>query len=409
MRQAADDVQRLTDKYLMLAESQENQRRLRCWESTMAGTLDWHRPPRLHAFREERLVPIQVVMEHPYLLSIFPQDLRQVYQDSAAYFRFYLQKKIWSFENVHDDIPLDGHIRICFRSPFESSLFGVPYHLYADRDPQIDQRVPPPVRSRADLDRLSSVDFYQAGMMPLARRLYEGVRELAGDAFTVAFPEWLRSPFGVALYVHGYEDLLADLVTDPEFAKAIMGRITQEREAWFEARARYLGDPIPPATILDDEVDMAVIGPHHYREHILPHERAIARYHQRIIYWHSCGNITGVARDILSMGHIELLDVSGWTDLEGVLSSITQNETEFDGKNQRLEIRFKPVEDVQDASPQRIDERLRGTVRLCRDYDVSAFCLRANGLQPWESPAKDVAKANQWVNIARRIVEEESN
>jgi hypothetical protein len=232
---------------------------------------------------------------------------------------------------------------------------------------------------------------------------------LAGDAFSVEFPEWLRSPFGTALYVRGYQDFLADLLIDPEFADAILDRITQARRAWFEARARYLGDPILPATILDDEVDMAVIGPHHYREHILPHERAIAQYHKRIIYWHSCGNITGMVRDILNIGHIELLDISGWTDLEKVLSSITRNGVGCDGKNQRFEIRFKPVEDIQAASPQRIEERLRGVVRLCRDYDVSAFCLRANGLQPWESPAKDVAKANQWVNIARRVVEEESN
>jgi hypothetical protein len=408
MTQTPDDIQRLLAEYLRLADSQENQRRLGYWEPTVVGTLEWHRPPRLHSFRQEQLVPVQAVVDHPFLLSIFPQDLCQVYQDPVAYLRFDLQKKIWAFQNLQDDIPLDHIIRISFRSPFESSLFGVPYHFHSDRDPQIDQKVKPPVQTREDFDRLSRINFHHSGLMPLARHLYEGVKELVGNELTVAFPEWLRGPFGVALYVRGYQDLLVDLVVDPDFADAIMQRITEERKTWFETRARYLGEPMPPASLLNDEVDVAVIGPHHYRDHIFPHERATANYHKRIIYWHSCGNTGPMVRDILRIGAVELLDVSGWTDLEQVLSSTTQNGAEVNSRDQRLEIRFKPVEDVQDASPKRMEERLRETVRLCRAYDVNAFCLRANALQPWESPAKDVAKANQWLNIARRVVEEES-
>ncbi len=130
MNETPDDIRRLIEQYLALSDSQENQRRLRYWEPMVVGTLEWHRPPRLHSFREEGLAPIQATFDHPFFLSIFDTDLAQVYQDPTAYLRFDLQKKIWAFQNVPDDIPLDRVIRVCFRSPLEASFFGVPYHFF---------------------------------------------------------------------------------------------------------------------------------------------------------------------------------------------------------------------------------------------------------------------------------------
>ncbi len=260
--------------------------------------------------------------------------------------------------------------------------------------------------NRGDLERLKPLDFSQSGMMPLAHRLYSGVSEMVPGEFTVVFPEWLRGPFGVALYVHGYQDMLADLVADPEFAHAIMERVTHERRLWFEARARYLDQPIPPTTILNDEVDAAVIGPHHYRDAILPYEKVIGDTHKRILYWHSCGNIGPMARDILSIGQVELLDISGWTDLEQVFVSLLSAESGDGARKQRFEIRFKPVEDLHEASPDWIEQRLRHILSLCRRYDVSALCLRANAIQPWQSQEADLEKVRQWIDIARRVVAE---
>lgn len=396
MVQIPDDVLRLKDEYLTLSDSDENQRRLRCWEPEVCARDQWHGRPRLHSFREQALVPLEVTIQHPFFLTMFGQNLADVYQDPVAYLRFHLQRMIWVFRYVPDDIPLDRVLPIYLSSPFEPSLLGVAYHFFPNQDPLIDQKQPPPVLSRHDLERLKPIDFSESGMMPLAHHLFEGVRGILGDEFTVVFPEWLRSQFGVALYVRGYQDLLIDTMTDPEFVHSIMARITHERQAWFEARARYLGEPIPPTSIFDDEVDAAVIGPQHYREFILPYEKAVGQYHKRVSYWHSCGNIGPMARDIMSIGCIDMLDVSGWTDLERVLSSI-------DATNLRLEIRFKPVEDLQDASPQWMEQRLRRALRLCRRHDVSAIALRVSGIQPWHAPGKDIEQVKLWIVTARRV------
>jgi hypothetical protein len=237
-------------------------------------------------------------------------------------------------------------------------------------------------------------------MMQLAIRLYEEVRELVGDHMVVVFPEWQRGPFGVAHYLRGYQDLLADVAADPEFVHALLTRITAERQAWFEARARYLGQPIAAASILNDEVDAAVISPAHYRNFILPSEREIGRFHGRISYWHSCGNIGPIARLVVDLGCVDMLDVSGWTDLGQVLASI-------DAHGLRIERRFKPVEDLQDASPQRIEQRIRDTVGLACRHGVGALCLRTSGIQPWQNPQADVEQIRSWIGTARRVIDEE--
>lgn len=391
-----NDVHCLTDEYLSLSESQENQRRLAHWEPEICARDQWHGRPRADGFRREGDVPITVDLQNMFWLQLFPQDMAQCYQDPAAYLRSHLQKRIAAFRLLPDDTPLDRIIPIYLGTPFESSLFGVPVHFFPDKDPIIDQQAAVVVRSSGDLGRLESVDFRQSGMMPLAHRLYEGVRELAGDAFTVVFPEWIRGPFGVALYARGYQDLLVDLAGNPAFADAVLDRVTQARQDWFLSRARFLGWPVPNGSLFNDEVDAGVIGPRHYRERILPFEDALARFHGRISYWHSCGNSAPMARDVVGMGRVDLLDVSGWTDLEKVLSSV-------DGPAPRLEVRFHPVKDLQDASPDRMAERVRQTVALCRHYDVGAFTMRVSGLQPWNTVEQDLAQVQRWIHITREV------
>jgi hypothetical protein len=96
------------------------------------------------------------------------------------------------------------------------------------------------------------------------------------------------------------------------------------------------------------------------------------------------------------MGRVDLLDVSGWTDLEEVLSSLK-------GQVPRLEIRLHPVKDLQDASPDWMAERVCQVVALCRRYDVGAFTIRVSGLQPWITVQEDIAQVQRWIAIAREV------
>ena len=389
-----DLIRRLMDEYLELSESPDNQRRLGLWEPEVCARDQWHGRPRADAFRMEGVVPITVDVQNTFWLKLYPQDLAEVYHTPEAYLRFHLQKRIEAFRRLPDDTPLDRVIPIYLCTPFETSFFGMPPRFYPDRDPIIDMT--PVVRSPEDLHRLDPVDFHRAGLMPVAHRLYEGVGAQVTGAFRVIFAEWIRSPFSVALYLRGYEDMLLDLAADPDFAYTVIERVTEARKAWFRARAGYLGEPVPPGSLYNDEVDAAVISPAHYRRTILPLEESIGRFHGRISYWHSCGNSGPMARDIVGLGLVDLLDVSGWTDLAEVLSTVDR------AMLPRLEVRLHPIKDVQQASPEWMAERVRRVVELCRQYDVPALTIRVSGFQPWSDDVEsDLAHVRRWIGIAR--------
>jgi hypothetical protein len=397
MEKIADEIKRLKEEYLTLSESGENKRRLSCWEPEVCARDQWHGRARLEAFRKEGAVPITVDLQNPLWLKLFPQDLTVTYTNPDAYLRFYLQKRVEQFKRFRDDTPLEPLIPIWLHTPFEMSLFGVPVHYYPDKDPLIDMTAPV-CRSPEELDALPPVDFFKSGMMPLAHRIYQGILDIAGSEFTVLFPEWGRGPFGVAMYIGGYQKMLFDMATAPDFFHRMMKRVTEERKNYFRNRAAFTGEKeIPPGSLFNDEVDSGVIGPIHYRNFILPYEKELGRFHGRISYWHSCGNSWPMAKDIGEMGYVDKLDISGYTDTEKMVASAS-------GLVSRLDIRFHPVRDLQDASPQWMGTRIRKALEACRRYDVPAVSLRASGMNPWETPEKDFARIAQWISVARRVV-----
>lgn len=393
-----DDVKRLLAEYLELSTSAENSRRLRCWELESCARDQWHGRPRLGAFRYERAAPITIDLQQPFWLQLHPCDLSETYRDPLAYLRFYLSKRVSSFKLIPDDTPLDGVIQIYMGTAFESNLYGVPVHFFPDKDAIIDQQ--PVVDAPDDIDRMPSVDFYRSGMMPDAHRLYEGIRELVGDHMTVVFPEWLRGPFGVALYLRGYQELLIDLRSHPEFVRALMTRLNRDRKVWFTERARHLGEPVPPGSLFNDEVDTGVIGRRHYRDHIRPFEEDLGSFHGRISYWHSCGNTGAIAPEIVAMERVDLLDVSGWTDKERMLALL-------DRPAPRLEMRLHPLKDLQDATPDWMAKKVRSVLATARAHDVDAITIRVSGLQPLRGVTEDLEQVRQWIQAARQAIDEQ--
>ena len=64
------------------------------------------------------------------------------------------------------------------------------------------------------------------------------------------------------------------------------------------------------------------------------------------------------------------------------------------------------MKDLQQASPERMAERVREVVDLCRRYDVPACTLRVSGLQPWSGDLEaDIAHVQRYLEIARRVIE----
>jgi hypothetical protein len=79
-------------------------------------------------------------------------------------------------------------------------------------------------------------------------------------------------PLTVACNVRG-GDILAELVTDPEYAQELLAFLTRASILRRESIWRYFGDRLPQANGMADD-SCALISPKMYRECLMPHHRA---------------------------------------------------------------------------------------------------------------------------------------
>ena len=398
MEPLPDNINALMDEYLALNHSQENRRRLACWEPEVCARDQWHGRAIEGAFAKDGSIPLTVDLQNPLWLELFPQNLAHTYTDAEAYLRFYLQKRIAQFKMFADDTPLEPIIPIWLHTPFEMSLFDMPYEYFPDKDPLIELGSPVCISSD-ELEAMPPVDFHNSGMMPAAHRIFEGIKEIIGDSFLVLFPEWTRGPFGVALALGGYNNVLLAMMRDPDYYHGLMSRITEERKIYFQKRAEIHPEyGVPPGSLFNDEIDATILGPAHYNNYIKPYEDELAEFHDRVSYWHSCGNTANVAKEVVGNHRIDVMDVSGYTDLAEALQNMGSPEP-------RLDIRLHPLRDLQDATLQWMEEKMKQTIDLCRQYEVKSLSIRVSGLNPWKSPQEDFEQIRQWIGIARRVVD----
>jgi len=113
--------------------------------------------------------------------------------------------------------------------------------------------------------------------------------------------------------LRGWGQFMLDLAGDPEFAHALLGRVTESHLANLERYLDAVGDCIQVIQMGDDlGTQLATqLSPEMYREYIKPCHEALYRYARRhsdvIVFLHSCGSIYGLIPDLIEAG-IEVLN-----------------------------------------------------------------------------------------------------
>jgi uroporphyrinogen-III decarboxylase len=225
--------------------------------------------------------------------------------------------------------------------------------------------------------------------MPLALRMYTEIKELIGEDYEVIFPEWRRGPFGVACDLRGTENLLADIIINPEFVHDLMSFITNARKEWVNDRAKYLGQDITKGDIDDDEVSTPTLSPEQYEEFVLPYEQQLCEFHGGIRYWHSCGDISKLVYAISSIPEIVLFHIGPWTDLKSTRKAF--------GKDTAFEKCLMPLRDVQLASEEKMADVLD---EISNVLEGSRFTVRADGLDIINTAKNDLESVSKWIKIA---------
>ena len=298
---------------------------------------------------------------------------------------------IYRFEVFQDFTCIEKTIPIWLGPPFESTLLGSEGVYVRGESPWLDRE--PVIKDYSDFSKIKLPDFYKTGLMPLAHEMYQEISEMVEGKYIVVFPEWGRGPFGVAFHIRGFNNLLMDMVTNPEFVHQLMKFINEARKEWVSVRARFLGRQVEKGNLYNDEVNCPTLSPQQYEEFVLPYEIDLCHFHGGIVYWHSCGNVTKLLDSIRKIPQIDMFHIGPWT-------SLVESKRVF-GEDTALEKCLMPTEDVQMASPKEIEEKLK---EIKSSLDGCYYTVRADGLQLLSDVAHDVEIIKQWVNIARSVL-----
>jgi uroporphyrinogen-III decarboxylase len=116
----------------------------------------------------------------------------------------------------------------------EAEALGQEIVYCAGHVPDVD-RTRPLVRDRSDLSRINTPDFDSDARLPQVSEMNLLFKDLTGIEPTLQF----CAPFSLAANVRGIEPLLMDIYSDPDFARGLLERLTEEVIApWIQHQKR---------------------------------------------------------------------------------------------------------------------------------------------------------------------------
>lgn len=389
-----DETKKLIDKMAETVQGERNRYNAQFWqEQPPYGRMYYRGVP-----KRSKDGPRPFVVEPDISLwaKILDFSVYDFFHDPEVYLNRQIQMNLHKSELFKDNTYFTGEITPYPGVVFELSLFGVECVFHKDTNPWINPE--PILQDYEDLEKLEKPDFYTSGLMPRVHEFYERFQEMAGDTLMVVFPDWLFSPFGIAVHLRGLTNLLVDLLVHPEWVHKLLSFITESHKEWIQERAKFLNQEIGKAKLFNDEVDCPVISPENYRDLILPHELELEKFHSGILYFHSCGNLSKLLPEIRKIKSLEMLHLGPWTDLTGA-RDLFGEDTVFD-------ICLEPINDVLKATDTDIHKRIGGIQEIFSgDYGYS---IRADALQKMgEHHKEDYQKIIDWCNTARKACGQE--
>ena len=186
-------------------------------------------------------------------------------------------------------------------------MWGVPYKGTEDGEHfAVDGAPLAHASTIADLDDFAWPDAEDPeqfrGLREQARALHEGTGYVVGaDAIKAG-------PLMTALQMRGYEQFFVDLVSEPEFADALLDRITALLKRMWERYLGEVGEYVQLAYVTDDlgTQTSLLISPKVFRQRLKPRMKDLHEHIKRCanvkLMMHSDGAIGPLLDDFLDMG-----------------------------------------------------------------------------------------------------------
>lgn len=390
-----DRIRFLMEEVRQLEASADNRQRREKWDCIPYTARDqWRGLPRIDSSCLDGNVPVQVDPNNVFWAEYLGFHIGDYFTSAATFAENHLRMMIERFRLFDDDVFISRRLPMWGGAPYEASMYGMKIAFFAATDPWIDYSslvIP----EREDLDRLEMPDFHKSGMMPNTIAMYEQLHEILDADFEVLFPEYLRGPFGIATYIRGFENVLFDMVDEPEYVHRLMRFIVDSRKNWYRELEKYLGRPVLKGNLFNDEVNTPSLSIDFFREFVLPYEKELEEFHGGLHYYHSCGDLTRLYPAISEIGRIDMVHKGPW-------SGIAETAEHF-GQRAAIEVVLNPQADICDLDEAGVQALLSGFVKVLSEHRVRGYTLRANNIQKYGSLENSIEKARGFIRAARRV------
>ncbi len=387
-RKQKNTIDALIDRHLENMNSERNSAVRRLWHAADG----WNRDMlRCNPISSDGKVPFTIALDNSMIGALLNFDLRDYYQDAYTHLEKQLLYRDYNFVHFRDDTPITDELFIWWGVVSELSLFGPKIKWFSNREGWIENYI---VQDEEDLECMELPDFFKSGIMPMAHEFYEYFQEMAGGRMRVMFPMWNRGPFCMAAHLNGLENILCNMLVEPEFVHKLMRYATDSIKHFMTERAKFLGEAaLPKGKLYDDEVDIPTISKELYDEFVLPYEIELAEFYGGIRYWHSCGNTTDI---IESVGRIKNLDVfhcGPWSDEKKAADVL--------GTKTAIEKCVDPERDVYFMGEAQIEQSLKTIVANC---EGARLTIRADAFQPRGNLYDRMREIDAWNRVASRVL-----
>jgi hypothetical protein len=148
-----------------------------------------------------------VQLEEPIAETIlFDYDYRDFISDIDFYLEQSIRERLWRFEHIEDDVPVDLSIGLPF-GWIAFSLYGVDISYDHKGVPRMVSKNP--FTETKDLSSLTPVDFQKSGQMPAAFKFYYDLIDAVDARLDVNFISYRHGPLDIAVALLGYEEFIA--------------------------------------------------------------------------------------------------------------------------------------------------------------------------------------------------------
>ncbi len=384
------NIKRLVEEIESQIDSDRNKEIGKKWEDPEVSNTFYHcKPKRIGQ------MPIVADFEYPMWAKLLNFNLKDYYFNHLTYLEKQLETYLYRYNVFKDDAGLGRAILIWFGAAFEASILGCKVQYPDNFDPSV-VRSYTPVTDEESLKRLEDkeIDFEKDGDLARAHEFFYKIKETLPSTWQVIFPDWIIGPFGIAIYLRGYQNILLDLVDNPEFVVKIMNVAKNKLFEFSKKRAKFLGINIEKICLHNDDVNYPNLLKGNFKDLILPIENEISSFYGGVVYWHSCGEVNGLIDEILDLKNISMLDCSGWNDFDLFVEAITRKNIDNTG----IEKRFHPVKDILATNDSEIKNKIKNYyISLQKNKNLRAY-LRVDGIG-------QIAGFDETVNSVKRFIE----